>query len=261
MTNYAFYDSKQKTIIVGTKVTPYEAAEDRAKKEQVAEMFDNIAHSYDQLNHLLSFGIDIRWRKKAIKMLKKLNPERVMDVATGTGDFAIEAARMGVNAKEIIGVDISNGMLDVGREKIKKKGMTDVIQLKYGDSENLPFDDNYFDAYTAAFGVRNFENLEKGLTDMLRVLKPGGTGFILEFSKPASFPFKQMYWFYFKVILPLVGKVVSKDNRAYTYLPESVQAFPQGDDFLAIMTSCGYTNVKRKALTGGIATIYTGEKA
>jgi len=210
---------------------------------------------------LFSFGIELRGRKKAIKMLKKLNPGRVIDVATGTGDFAIEAARMGVKAKEIIGVDISNGMLDVGREKIKKKGMTDVIQLKYGDSENLPFDDNYFDAYIAAFGVRNFENLEKGLTDMLRVLKPGGTGLILEFSKPASFPFKQMYWFYFKVILPLVGKVFSKDNRAYTYLPESVQAFPQGDDFLASMTSCGYTNVKRKALTGGIATIYTGEKA
>ncbi len=247
-------------INLGTKVTPYEAAEDRAKKEQVAEMFDNIAHSYDQLNHLLSFGIDIRWRKKAIKMLKKLNPERVMDVATGTGDFAIEAARMGVNAKEIIGVDISKGMLEVGKVKIKKKGMEGLIDLRYGDSENLPFEDDYFDAYTAAFGVRNFENLEKGLTDMLRVLKPGGTGFILEFSKPSSFPFKQMYWFYFKVILPVVGKLVSKDNRAYTYLPESVQAFPQGDEFLAIMNTCGYTNVKRKALTGGIATIYTGEK-
>ncbi len=138
--------------------------------------------------------------------------------------------------------------------------MEGLVDLRYGDSENLPFEDHYFDAYTVAFGVRNFENLEKGLVDMLRVLKPGGTGFILEFSKPKSFPFKQMFWFYFKVILPIVGKLVSKDNRAYTYLPESVQAFPQGDDFLDIMKNCGYINVDRKALTGGIATIYTGEK-
>lgn len=224
-------------------------------------MFDNIAHSYDQLNHLLSFGIDIIWRKKAIRMLRKLNPERVLDVATGTGDFAIEASRMGVNAKEIIGVDISNGMLEIGRKKLKKKALDQQIDLRYGDSENLPFDDNYFDAYTAAFGVRNFENLEAGLTEMLRVLNPGGTGFILEFSKPKSFPFKQLYWFYFKAILPLVGKLVSKDNRAYKYLPESVAAFPQGDEFTAIMERCGYTNVRRKALTGGIATIYIGEKA
>jgi demethylmenaquinone methyltransferase/2-methoxy-6-polyprenyl-1,4-benzoquinol methylase len=246
---------------LGTKVTPYTSAEERAKKEQVAEMFDNIAHSYDQLNHLLSFGIDIIWRKKAIRMLRKLNPERVLDVATGTGDFAIEASRMGVNAKEIIGVDISNGMLEIGRKKLKKKALDQQIDLRYGDSENLPFDDNYFDAYTAAFGVRNFENLEAGLTEMLRVLNPGGTGFILEFSKPKSFPFKQLYWFYFKAILPLVGKLVSKDNRAYKYLPESVAAFPQGDEFTAIMERCGYTNVRRKALTGGIATIYIGEKA
>ncbi|WP_306639563.1 bifunctional demethylmenaquinone methyltransferase/2-methoxy-6-polyprenyl-1,4-benzoquinol methylase UbiE [Sanyastnella coralliicola] len=245
---------------MGTKVTPYSSTEDRAKKEQVAEMFDNIAHSYDQLNHVLSFGIDILWRKKAIRMMKKLKPKRIMDVATGTGDFAIEAARMGVDAEKIIGVDISNGMLDIGREKLKKKGLDQLIELKYGDSENLPFEDDYFDAYTAAFGVRNFENLEKGLTEMLRVLRPGATGFILEFSKPRSFPFKQLYWFYFKAILPIVGRLFSKDSRAYTYLPESVAAFPEGDEFLEIMKRCGYTSVERKALTGGIATIYTGKK-
>lgn len=245
---------------MGTKVTPYTSAEERAKKEQVAEMFDNIAHSYDQLNHLLSFGIDILWRKKAIRMLRKLEPKRVLDVATGTGDFAIEASRMGVQAEEIIGVDISNGMLDIGRQKLKRKKLDDRIKLVYGDSENLPFDDNHFDAYTAAFGVRNFENLNAGLTEMLRVLTPGGTGFVLEFSKPKSFPFKQLYWFYFKAILPLVGKLVSKDNRAYKYLPESVAAFPQGEEFMQIMRDCGYVNVRRKALTGGIATIYIGQK-
>lgn len=246
---------------MGTKVTPYSSAEEKAKKEQVAEMFDNIAHSYDRLNHILSFGIDILWRKKAIRMLRKLKPKRLLDVATGTGDFAIEAARMGVPAEEIVGVDISNGMLDIGREKMKKKGLDQLIKMEYGDSENLPFDDNYFDAYTAAFGVRNFENLNAGLTEMLRVMKPGGTGFILEFSKPTGFPFKQLYWFYFNAILPVVGRLFSKDNRAYTYLPESVKAFPEGDEFLEIMKTCGYVNVKRKPLTGGIATIYTGEKA
>jgi demethylmenaquinone methyltransferase / 2-methoxy-6-polyprenyl-1,4-benzoquinol methylase len=245
---------------LGTKVTPYQNAEDRAKKEQVAEMFDNIAHSYDFLNHFFSLGIDVRWRKKAIKILKAHNPEKVLDVATGTGDFAIEAHRMGVNVKEIVGVDISEGMLEVGRKKLTKKNLDAHIKLMYGDSENLPFEDQAFDAYTAAFGVRNFENLDKGLTDMLRVLKPGGLGVILEFSKPKSFPFKQMFWFYFKVIMPIVGKFVSKDNKAYSYLPESVKAFPEGPEFLKIMTGCGYEKVKSKALTGGIATIYTGYK-
>lgn len=246
---------------MGTKVTPYTTAEEKAKKEQVAEMFDNIAHSYDQLNHILSFGIDIIWRKKAIRMLKKQKPERIMDVATGTGDFALEAVRMGVDAQEIIGVDISRGMLEIGKKKVAKKGLEDRIDLRYGDSENLPFENNYFDAYTAAFGVRNFENLNAGLTDMLRVLKPGGTGFILEFSKPTGFPFKQMYWFYFKAILPIVGRLLSKDSRAYTYLPESVAAFPEGDAFMQIMSECGYVDVKSQKLTGGIATIYTGVKA
>lgn len=246
---------------MGTKVTPYQNAEERAKKEQVAEMFDNIAHSYDFLNHFFSLGIDVRWRKKAIKMLKAHHPESVLDVATGTGDFAIEALRMGVDAKEIIGVDISEGMLEVGRKKLTKKALDQRIKLIYGDSENLPFEDGRFDAYTAAFGVRNFENLEKGLTDMLRVLKPGGLGIVLEFSKPKSFPFKQLFWFYFKVIMPVVGKLVSKDNKAYTYLPESVKVFPEGKEFLAIMERCGYQRIQSKPLTGGIATIYKGYKA
>lgn len=245
---------------MGTKVTPYTSPDDKAKKEQVAEMFDNIAHSYDALNHFFSLGIDVLWRKKAIRILKKRGPKRLMDVATGTGDFAIEAQRMGLGATEIIGVDISNGMLEIGRKKVKKRGYEKVIDLRYGDSENLPFEDNYFDAFTVAFGVRNFENLEKGLSDMHRVLAPNGMGLVLEFSKPKSFPFKQLFWFYFKVVMPLVGKLVSKDSRAYTYLPESVQVFPQGDEFIAIMKKCGYTDVQQHRLTGGIATIYTGIK-
>ena len=183
-----------------------------------------------------------------------------MDVATGTADFAIEAHRMGLNTEEIIGVDISIGMLEIGRKKVAKKGYSDIINLQLGDSENLPFVDNYFDAYTVAFGVRNFENLEKGMTEMLRVLSPGGMGLVLEFSKPKSFPFKQLFWFYFRVVMPVVGKLVSKDSRAYTYLPESVKVFPQGDDFVAIMEKCGYKNVEQTRLTGGIATIYTGIK-
>lgn len=246
---------------MGTKITPYTSSDERAKKEQVAEMFDNIAHSYDRLNHLLSFGIDILWRKKAIRMMKKISPDKVLDIATGTGDFALEAARMGVNATEIIGVDISNGMLEIGREKVRKKSLEKLIDLRYGDSEDLPFDDGYFDAVTAAFGVRNFENLQQGLIEISRVIRKGGSAYILEFSKPTLFPFKQLYWLYFKAVLPLVGKFVSKDNRAYTYLPESVQAFPQGEEFLSIMRASGFDKVYRKSLTGGIASIYVGEKS
>jgi demethylmenaquinone methyltransferase/2-methoxy-6-polyprenyl-1,4-benzoquinol methylase len=244
---------------MGTKVTPYEK-EKGSKKKQVAEMFDNIAHSYDFLNHFFSFGIDILWRKKAIRILKKENPQYVMDVATGTGDFALEALRMGLDVKKIVGVDISAGMLDIGRQKIEKKGLSDKIEMKLGDSEDLPFEDDSFDAYTVAFGVRNFENLEKGLTEMRRVLKPGGLGIILEFSKPKYFPIKQLYWLYSRKIMPFIGKLISKDNRAYTYLPESVQAFPEGVDFLTIMRKAGYKDTRKKALTGGIATIYLGRK-
>jgi demethylmenaquinone methyltransferase/2-methoxy-6-polyprenyl-1,4-benzoquinol methylase len=221
-------------------------------------MFDNISKKYDFLNHFLSMGIDVLWRKKAIKMLKPYQPKIILDVATGTGDFAIES--MVLNPEKVIGIDLSEGMLSVGREKLKKKKLDSVIELLKGDSENLPFNDNYFDAYTVGFGVRNFENLEKGLSEMLRVLKPKGQAVILEFSKPKKFPVKQLYNFYFKYILPGIGNTISKDKAAYTYLPESVIAFPEGDDFLAILRKTGYTNVSAHSLLFGIATIYRGEK-
>jgi demethylmenaquinone methyltransferase/2-methoxy-6-polyprenyl-1,4-benzoquinol methylase len=238
-------------------VIPYKD-KDASKKQQVEEMFDNISKKYDFLNHFLSMGIDVLWRKKAIKMLKPYKPKIILDVATGTGDFAIES--MVLNPEKVIGIDLSEGMLSVGREKLKKKKLDSVIELLKGDSENLPFNDNYFDAYTVGFGVRNFENLEKGLSEMLRVLKPKGQAVILEFSKPKKFPVKQLYNFYFKYILPGIGNTISKDKAAYTYLPESVIAFPEGDDFLAILRKTGYTNVSAHSLLFGIATIYRGEK-
>ncbi|MFQ3326229.1 MAG: demethylmenaquinone methyltransferase/2-methoxy-6-polyprenyl-1,4-benzoquinol methylase [Salibacteraceae bacterium] len=239
------------------QVTPYQKT-DATKKEQVAEMFDNIAHKYDFLNHILSMGIDILWRKKAIRLLKPYKPKQILDIATGTGDFALEA--LALNPDKIIGADISRDMLAVGVEKIKKKGLQDKISFQYGDSENLPFETDSFDAITVSFGVRNFEDLEKGLSDMRRVLKPKGAVAIIEFSKPKSFPIKQLYSFYFKNILPGIGKMISKDARAYTYLPESVEAFPHGDAFVKIMDKVGYTNVKAYPLTFGIASIYIAEK-
>ncbi|MFY8138704.1 MAG: bifunctional demethylmenaquinone methyltransferase/2-methoxy-6-polyprenyl-1,4-benzoquinol methylase UbiE [Flavobacteriales bacterium] len=242
---------------MGTPVKPYNEG---GKKEEVEKMFDNIAHSYDFLNHFFSLGIDILWRKKAIRILKKENPKLVLDVATGTADFAMEAVRMNLGADKIVGVDISEGMLDVGRKKIKEKGWDSKIELKKGDSENLPFDTSTFDGYTVAFGVRNFENLEKGMAEMLRVLKPGALGIVLEFSKPKKFPVKQGFQVYFKYIMPLIGKVVSKDNRAYAYLPESVQAFPSGTDFLDVMKKVGYIDTKCIPVSGGIASIYLGRK-
>lgn len=239
-------------------IKPYH--EEGEKKGQVAEMFNNISHSYDFLNHFFSLGIDVLWRKKAIRILKKENPKKVLDVATGTADFALEACRMNVGATEIIGVDISEGMLDVGRKKVEARNLSGTIKLLVGDSENLPFEDGSFDAYTVAFGVRNFQNLEKGLSEMLRVLKPGSLGIVLEFSKPRLFPFKQLFFLYFRYIMPLIGRMVSKDHRAYTYLPESVEAFPSGDAFLDVMRKTGYTQTKRIPLTAGIATIYLGRK-
>ncbi len=239
------------------QVTPYKK-EDASKKEQVAEMFDNIAPKYDFLNHVLSLGIDILWRKKAIGLLKAYKPKQMLDIATGTGDFALEA--LALNPDKIIGADISRDMLAVGVEKIKKKGLEDKITLQYGDSENLPFNDNAFDAITVSFGVRNFENLQQGLSDMLRVLRPEGAVAIIEFSKPQRFPIKQLYNFYFKNILPGIGRLISKDARAYTYLPESVDAFPYGNAFTDIMKDVGYTNIRSIPLTFGIASIYLGEK-
>ncbi|MBB6611018.1 bifunctional demethylmenaquinone methyltransferase/2-methoxy-6-polyprenyl-1,4-benzoquinol methylase UbiE [Pontibacter sp. Tf4] len=238
-------------------VVPYKD-QNGDKKSQVAKMFNNIAGNYDFLNHFLSAGIDIIWRKKAVSMLKPIQPKQVLDIATGTADFAIETLKL--NPDKITGVDISEGMLAVGREKIAKKGLANKIELQYGDSENLPFADNTFDAITVAFGVRNFENLEKGLSEMYRVLKPGGMAVVLEFSNPRSFPMKQLYQFYSRNILPMIGKIVSKDNAAYTYLPESVQAFPDGRAFLNIYEKVGFKTTQWHPLTFGISSIYTGRK-
>jgi len=238
-------------------VVPYKEKE-AGKKEQVAEMFNNISKRYDFLNHFLSLGIDILWRKKAIRLLKKDQPKQILDVATGTGDFAIEA--LALNPDRIVGVDISSGMLEMGRQKMKKKGVDHIIDMQMGDSEKLLFDDNTFDAAIVAFGVRNFENLKQGLSDMCRVLKSGGKIVVIEFSRPKRFPMKQLYNFYFKSILPIIGKLISKDQSAYTYLPESVEAFPDGQDFLNILTEVGFKNVECRPLTFGISSIYIGQK-
>ncbi|MGY6560201.1 MAG: bifunctional demethylmenaquinone methyltransferase/2-methoxy-6-polyprenyl-1,4-benzoquinol methylase UbiE [Nitritalea sp.] len=238
-------------------VVPYKD-KNEGKKQQVAEMFNNISPKYDFLNHLLSLGIDIQWRKKAVKLLKKDQPKLILDIATGTGDFAIEA--LALKPEKIIGVDISEGMLAEGKKKMKKKKLEHIIDLQLGDSEKLLFEDNKFDAVIVSFGVRNFENLEKGLSDMYRVLKPGGKTVIVEFSKPRAFPMKQLYNFYFTYILPQIGKVVSKDTSAYTYLPESVQVFPDGKDFLSVLEKVGFKQTVCKPLTFGISSIYVGVK-
>lgn len=238
-------------------VVPYKD-ETSSKKEQVADMFDNISRRYDFLNHFLSLGIDVSWRKKAIKMLAPHKPKVILDIATGTGDFALQA--MSLNPEQIVGVDISEGMMTYGRQKIAKKGLGQKIQLQYGDSENLEFEDNKFDAVIVSFGVRNFENLPKGLSEMYRVLKPGGMAVILEFSKPQRFPFKQLYGFYFNLILPTIGKLVSKDNSAYSYLPESVQQFPHGAAFIEKLQQIGFKDNLCKPLTFGISSIYLAKK-
>ncbi|AKP51169.1 bifunctional demethylmenaquinone methyltransferase/2-methoxy-6-polyprenyl-1,4-benzoquinol methylase UbiE [Cyclobacterium amurskyense] len=238
-------------------VVPYKNQKE-GKKQQVANMFNNISKNYDLLNHVLSLGIDIIWRKKAIKMLQNDHPKLILDIATGTGDFAIEA--LSLKPEKIIGVDISEGMLNEGRKKMKQKKLDHLIDLQMGDSEKLLFEENKFDAVIVSFGVRNFENLEKGLADMYRVLKPGGKTVILEFSTPKKFPMKQAYSFYFKYILPQIGKVISKDNSAYTYLPESVKAFPDGNDFINILERVGFKKTQCKTLTFGISSIYIGIK-
>ena len=239
---------------MGTKVKPYQV--DGSKKEQVQEMFNNIAHKYDFLNRFLSLGIDVGWRKKAIKMLAKHKPKKILDVATGTADFAL--ATLPLQPEEVIGVDISEGMLDVGRKKITDQGIINV-QLEYGDSEQLKFEDNQFDAVIVAFGVRNFENLDQGLAEINRVLKPGGVAMILEFSKPTGL-FGVIFSIYNKTLLPLWGKLFSGDSAAYTYLPESVAAFPEGDEFKQIMRSLSYRKVNDRRLTFGVCSIYTGIK-
>ena len=246
-----------KILTLGTKITPYNK-DKTSKKEQVAKMFDAIAGRYDFLNHFLSLGIDIVWRKIAVREIAKVNPKMILDIATGTGDLAIEASRL--NPTQVIGVDISNNMLDLGREKMKRKSLDKLIDMQYGDSENLSFENNTFDAVTAGFGVRNFENLDKGLSEMCRVMKVGGKLAILEPAEPTIFPFKQLYGLYFKVILPLLGKLFSKDNSAYTYLPESVAAFPSRNAFIKELEKAGFKEPKFKALTFGIAALYTATK-
>jgi demethylmenaquinone methyltransferase/2-methoxy-6-polyprenyl-1,4-benzoquinol methylase len=238
-------------------VTPYKDSEHQ-KKQQVEQMFDNIAPKYDFLNHFLSLGIDKLWRKKAIRILSGYQSDHLLDVATGTGDFAIAASRL--NPKKIIGFDISEQMLSVGRTKVKRLGLEEMIEFRKGDSEAMPFQNEQFDAITVAFGVRNFENLEGGLQEFYRVLKPEGVAIILEFSKPKYFPMKQFYLFYFFKILPFIGRMVSKDSSAYSYLPESVMAFPDDQKFLSILEQIGFSRTQQKRLTFGIATIYIAQK-
>jgi demethylmenaquinone methyltransferase/2-methoxy-6-polyprenyl-1,4-benzoquinol methylase len=240
-----------------TTITPYEK-QDVPKKAQVEEMFDNIAHHYDFLNHLMSLGIDKLWRKSAVRILKQHNPKAVLDIATGTADFAIEDYK--AQPEKIVGIDIAEQMLVIGREKIRARGLSEKITLQKGDSENLPFTDHSFDAITVGFGVRNFENLEKGLKEMHRVLKPGGIAIVLEFSKPRVFPVKQVFYVYFHYVCPLIGRWFSKDSRAYTYLPESVDSFPEGNNFLTKLKEAGFQNTQCKPLTFGISSIYTGIK-
>ncbi len=241
-----------------SSVVPYKESSG-SKKEQVTEMFDNVAGKYDLLNHVLSGGIDIYWRKKALSMLKNNRNDLVLDIATGTGDLAIEANRI-LRPGKIIGVDISQGMLEEGRAKIRRLGLEEKIELQLGDSEKLLFDNNTFDTVIVSFGVRNFENLLKGLSDMNRVLKPGGTCMVVEFSKPKNYFFKQAYWFYSTKILPLIGKLISKDRSAYTYLPESVKAFPDGEDFLKVYREAGFKETRAVPLTFGICSVYIGKK-
>jgi demethylmenaquinone methyltransferase / 2-methoxy-6-polyprenyl-1,4-benzoquinol methylase len=234
-------------------IKPYKDSSN-SKKTQIALMFNNISKRYDFLNHFLSLGIDHIWRRKVVALIKPFKPSNILDIATGTGDLAVAASRL--NPYKIIGIDISEGMLAIGNQKIKKKKLDKVIELKLGDSENLEFENNTFDAAMVAFGVRNFENLQKGLTDILRVLKKGSPFIVLEFSKPKVFPVKQIYNFYFKFILPGIGRFFSKDKSAYTYLPESVLAFPEGKDFLTQLNIAGFRDGTQKRLFFGVATIY-----
>ncbi|HQW06454.1 MAG: bifunctional demethylmenaquinone methyltransferase/2-methoxy-6-polyprenyl-1,4-benzoquinol methylase UbiE [Flavobacteriales bacterium] len=236
-------------------VTPYSS--DGSKREQVEQMFDAISPKYDLLNRLFSMGIDQRWRRLVIRSVGEEPTDRLLDVATGTADLAILAAK---TVNEVIGIDISEGMLSHGRTKVKDRGLEDRITLQQADSIALPFDDARFDAVTVAFGVRNFEDLERGLSEMFRVLRPGGRLFVLEFSKPQRTPMRQLFRFYFHRVMPLIGRSVSKDSAAYTYLPQSVDAFPEGPAFKALLRAAGGREVRARGLTGGIATLYSARK-
>lgn len=237
-------------------VKPYN--QEDGKKQQVEQMFDSISQRYDFLNRSLSFGIDVLWRKKMVRELKNFANGPILDIATGTADVAIEISKN--HASEITGIDVSEGMLSVGRLKISKRNLDKQITLIKGDAENLPFEKNSFACATVAFGVRNFENLNKGLEEIHRVLKPGGKLVVLEFSKPKVFPIKQLYDFYFKYFCPWWGKLLSKDASAYTYLYESVKAFPEGNDFLKIAKEAGFNSLHLNRVTFGIVTLYTGIK-
>ena len=240
------------------KIIPYQNS-DLSKKVQVEKMFNNISKEYDILNRVISFGIDVSWRKKIVKILKSKNPSTILDVATGTGDLAI--AMVKTNAQKIIGLDISKGMLDVGIEKIKDRNLNNTIEMVIGDSENLKYENDFFDAVTVSFGVRNFESLDSGLSEIFRVLKPNGSLVILETSNPTKFPFKQFYRFYSKFILPSIGKIFSKDKVAYNYLSESSAEFPYGEKFNNILKKIGFTNVVDFPQTFGVATIYVASKS
>ncbi len=238
-------------------IKPYKDSE-LGKKEQVAKMFDNISEDYDGLNRVISLGIDVSWRKKVVKLVGENNPQQILDIATGTGDLALMMAQL--NPKRIVGLDISEGMLQVGRQKVAKANLSDKIEMIVGDSENIPFPDNTFDAITVSFGVRNFENLDKGLTEILRVLKPAGKFVVLETSNPTKFPFKQGYKLYTNFILPIIGKLFSKDKVAYSYLSESANSFPFGEAFNNILQKNGFKNAKNIPVTFGVASIYTALK-
>ncbi|MEJ1224061.1 bifunctional demethylmenaquinone methyltransferase/2-methoxy-6-polyprenyl-1,4-benzoquinol methylase UbiE [Sediminicola sp. 1XM1-17] len=239
------------------KVTPYKDSS-LGKKEQVTKMFDTISTNYDGLNRVISFGIDIKWRKRVVAILKKKQPQSILDIATGTGDLAINLVETG--AKKIVGLDISAGMLEVGKKKINEKKLASTIEMVVGDSEDLPFEENTFDAVTVAFGVRNFDNLEKGLAEIYRVLQPGGTFVVLETSVPTKTPFKQGYHFYTKNILPKIGRLFSKDDSAYAYLSESAAVFPHGREFNNILKKIGFIGVENKPQTFGVASIYVATK-
>ena len=239
------------------KVMPY--GNEGKKAEQVEQMFDHIAPTYDRLNHTLSLGIDRRWRKKAIRWLAQYRPQDVMDVATGTGDFALLACRL-LKPRSLTGIDISEGMMQVGRQKASEAGLADRIRFRREDCEALSFPDASFDAVTVAFGIRNFEHLDRGLQEMCRVLRPGGHLVILELSTPDRFPMKQLFFLYSKIIMPLIGKLISKDNSAYTYLPESIRAFPQGEVMQKAIRNAGFSEVHFKRLTFGICTLYVATK-
>ncbi|MBT8264612.1 MAG: bifunctional demethylmenaquinone methyltransferase/2-methoxy-6-polyprenyl-1,4-benzoquinol methylase UbiE [Muriicola sp.] len=239
------------------KVTPYQDSS-RGKKEQVTTMFDAISENYDGLNRVISFGIDVKWRRKVVKILKDKKPKTILDIATGTGDLAINLVDTG--AEKIIGLDISKGMLAIGKKKISEKKLGSTIEMVVGDSEHLQFEDHSFDAVTVAFGVRNFEDLHKGLHEIRRVLKPGGTFVVLETSVPTKTPYKQGYKFYSKYILPAIGKIFSKDRSAYAYLSESAAVFPHGEDFNNILKKIGFIAMENKPQTFGVASIYVATK-